>query len=636
MQPTSGFSRSPRRNTRPLSAVLLAACLALALPAQETTNKTFFLPKSRAAAAYVLGRLSNQELIDAPRGEFVYAALLQRKGLEGKYRVEAIRGIAKIRGTDPLAELAAGLRELDAKGEGSEAVIHDLAHLLLQTKAEALSAGRAPLEKLAQEAQLPLTRETAYAALLTADGAGDQTWKAAAANPTHLAELLGAVTLVRDAGLRAGYYPRVEPLLHQADPPEVRRAAIRAVTAIPGHEPETFATLAGMLQAGTERAAAVAGLQRLPRSAWPKENQEALVTSLVAYLQSLPVESRTEPEAALAFQLASDLAASLPAEKAGRFAKTLRGLGVSVFVIRAVPEQMRYDKSLIVVEAGKPVTLTLMNEDAMPHNLVVVAPGALEEIGTAAEKLAPEPDGEGRLYLPKSDKVLYATKLVESGQQAKLSFTAPEAPGEYPFVCTFPGHWRRMTGILAVANDVEAYVLAHPPAGPPKMTEWKIADLSAEIAKVDATRDLYRGKEFFGKLACVTCHKLGPEGVSYGPELTDVFHRYQDSSTEVLRQILEPSLVISNRYRAFDFELNDGDEVAGMVVSEAPDALTIQTGPAPTLIQTLKKADIKAQKQRATSLMPSGLLNALSPEEIYDLLAFLKAGGAVAEHHHSH
>jgi len=73
-----------------------------------------------------------------------------------------------------------------------------------------------------------------------------------------------------------------------------------------------------------------------------------------------------------------------------------------------------------------------------------------------------------------------------------------------------------------------------------------------------------------------------------------------------------------------------------MVVSEAPDALTIQTGPAPTLIQTLKKADIKAQKQRATSLMPSGLLNALSPEEIYDLLAFLKAGGAVAEHHHSH
>ena len=49
------------------------------------------------AAAYVLGRLSDQELIAAPRSEFVYVALLQRKGLDSKYRLEALSGLAAIR-----------------------------------------------------------------------------------------------------------------------------------------------------------------------------------------------------------------------------------------------------------------------------------------------------------------------------------------------------------------------------------------------------------------------------------------------------------------------------------------------------------------------------------------------------------
>src|SRR6476620_10778237 len=76
---------------------------------EEPARKTFFLPKSPAAAAYVLGRLSNKELIEAPRSEFVFVALLQRRGLERKYRVEALDGLAKLRNTDPLTELLAAL-----------------------------------------------------------------------------------------------------------------------------------------------------------------------------------------------------------------------------------------------------------------------------------------------------------------------------------------------------------------------------------------------------------------------------------------------------------------------------------------------------------------------------------------------
>ena len=196
-----------------------------------------------------------------------------------------------------------------------------------------------------------------------------------------------------------------------------------------------------------------------------------------------------------AFQFASDLVTLLPADKAKDAGKALRAVGVSVFVIRTIHEQMLYDKSLLVVEAGKPVEIILINEDVMPHNLVIVTPGAVEEVGKAAEKMAPEPDAQGRIHVPASPKVLQATKMVEAGQQAKLSFTAPSEPGDYQYVCTFPGHWMRMLGTLAVVKDVEAYLASRPATPEPKMTEWKVADLAADLEKVAAPGPQLRRRE---------------------------------------------------------------------------------------------------------------------------------------------
>src|SRR5207247_2052195 len=132
--------------------------------------------------------------------------------------------------------------------------------------------------------------------------------------------------------------------------------------------------------------------------------------------------------------------------------------------------------------------------------LVVVAPGAWEEIGQAAEKMAPQPDASLRLYVPDSPKVLFATKLLDPGQKVKLAFTAPAEPGDYPYLCTYPGHWRRMIGTLAVVKDVEAYLASHAESARPKMTEWKLADLESDLAKVGAGRNLVGGKELFTKL----------------------------------------------------------------------------------------------------------------------------------------
>jgi putative heme-binding domain-containing protein len=624
------------RLARLLAVILLTGgALLLRLHAEAPPKKDFFLPKSPVAAAYVLGRLSNKELSEAPRSEFVYVALVQRKGLERKYRLEALDGLAQMRNTDSLTELLGGLVELDKKGESSEGVLRDLLPILLQSKPESLTGKRGALEKLATESQLALTRQMAYAAIVTAEGSADQLWTTIAANPKQLADLLLAIPLMRAANIRAAFHTKVEPLLQNADSVEVRRAAITAISAIPGHDAGTFASLAALVISGREREVALASLQRLPRKSWPKEAAEPLIESVVTYLQGVPLDKRTESGAINAFQFATDLAAMLSPEKAGTIGKTLRALGVRVFVIRTVPEQMRYDNTLLVVEAGQPICIVLINEDAMPHNLVVTTPGAVEEIGPLAETMPPDVDAGGRLFIPVSPRILYGTKMVEAGQQARLSFTAPQAPGDYQYVCTFPGHWRRMLGTLAVVNDVEAYLASHA-AAQPKITEWKADDLVPELSKLDSDRNLARGRESFTKLACASCHKLGPEGTSYGPELTDVFQRYQNRPAEVLRQILEPSLVISNRYRGFDFELQNGDELSGMIVKEEGEVLTVQSGPAASLLRTLKKSDIKSQKPQPSSLMPQGLLNTLVAEDILDLLAFVKAGGNVPAHEHQH
>ena len=92
--------------------------------------------------------------------------------------------------------------------------------------------------------------------------------------------------------------------------------------------------------------------------------------------------------------------------------------------------------------------------------------------------------------------------------------------------------------------------------------------------------------------------------------------------------------VIADRYRSLEFEKEDGEAVTGMIVKENDETVTIQSGPSDALIQAVKKSDLKSRRLQAASLMPLGLLNALTKEQILDLMAFVEAGGKVPPHSH--
>lgn len=129
---------------------------------------------------------------------------------------------------------------------------------------------------------------------------------------------------------------------------------------------------------------------------------------------------------------------------------------VEVVKIRTVREEMRFDKKEFTVTAGKQVEIVLENPDAMQHNLVIGKPKTMEIIGAAADKLITAKDGAEKNYVPSIPQVIVATPLVNPDQTYRLKFTAPAAPGDYPFVCTFPGHWRLMNGIMKVTKSGQA------------------------------------------------------------------------------------------------------------------------------------------------------------------------------------
>jgi len=198
-----------------------------------------------------------------------------------------------------------------------------------------------------------------------------------------------------------------------------------------------------------------------------------VVDSIVTYAKSVAPKDRTEQRYVETVQTGMELASLLPPADSARIRKELRSLGVSVFVVKTVREQMRYDTPRIVVEAGKPFEVIFENVDMMPHNFVLVQPGTRQAVAEAVQTMKPDHlDKDGRAYIPgdgkKLDKrVLDATRLIEPGQKQTLKLTAPKAEGEYEYVCTFPGHWMIMSGKLIVTKDVDAYLQKNPEAPAP-------------------------------------------------------------------------------------------------------------------------------------------------------------------------
>jgi putative heme-binding domain-containing protein len=114
--------------------------------------------------------------------------------------------------------------------------------------------------------------------------------------------------------------------------------------------------------------------------------------------------------------------------------------------------------------------------------------------------------------------------------------------------------------------------------------------------------------------------------VNLGPDLAESVKKLKGE--ELLRNMLEPSYKIHEKFQNQQFVLSDGRIVTGVVVKEDSDECQVATNLlTPHSITRLLKRDVDERAPLKTSPMPEGLLNILTRDEILDLHAFVESGG---------
>jgi putative heme-binding domain-containing protein len=162
------------------------------------------------------------------------------------------------------------------------------------------------------------------------------------------------------------------------------------------------------------------------------------------------------------------------------------------------------------------------------------------------------------------------------------------------------------------------------PKGPGQ--PYTVKDAIALVGPGLRGRDFAQGKAMFTATACVLCHRFNDEGSGIGPDLTGAGNRY--SIRDLLENIVEPSLVISDQYGSEQIEKREGDPVIGRVVGEEGEDLLVMTNPfMPDEKTRVKRSAVKSRTPYPISMMPTGLINALNPDELKDLLAYILSGG---------
>jgi uncharacterized cupredoxin-like copper-binding protein/glucose/arabinose dehydrogenase len=111
---------------------------------------------------------------------------------------------------------------------------------------------------------------------------------------------------------------------------------------------------------------------------------------------------------------------------------------------------LKFSTEDITVRAGSRLQLVFNNNDDMLHNFVMTEKGAGNEVGEMALKLGVQ--GEKMNYVPNTSKVLAYTSVLQPGKTEIIYFNAPDTPGIYPYICSYPGHYIVMRGVIRVVK----------------------------------------------------------------------------------------------------------------------------------------------------------------------------------------
>ena len=120
-------------------------------------------------------------------------------------------------------------------------------------------------------------------------------------------------------------------------------------------------------------------------------------------------------------------------------------------------------------------------------------------------------------------------------------------------------------------------------------------------------------------VGCANCHQVKGQGVDFGPNLSEIGSKLGKDA--LYEAILDPSAGVSFGYEAWQIELKSGDEAYGLIVSETADEIAIKA--ASGIVTRYPKSEIRAREQMKLSIMPAGLQQTMTTQDLVDLVEYL-------------
>ena len=186
----------------------------------------------------------------------------------------------------------------------------------------------------------------------------------------------------------------------------------------------------------------MAAIRRMPPSALAGQRgaQPLAETVLDASLRAMPAAERTGPAFVEAVGFGRELAARLPAaERQAMHGAARRAAWSASSASRRSPAQMKFDLSRFTVAAGEEVVIEFVNQDQMPHNLVVGKEGALETVGLAAEAMVALPDAFAKNFVPATPEVLFSIRLLNPARPLQAALHGADAARQLSVRLHVPG-----------------------------------------------------------------------------------------------------------------------------------------------------------------------------------------------------
>jgi putative heme-binding domain-containing protein len=156
--------------------------------------------------------------------------------------------------------------------------------------------------------------------------------------------------------------------------------------------------------------------------------------------------------------------------------------------------------------------------------------------------------------------------------------------------------------------------------------KWSVDELVPVLENGMTGRNFERGRNLFGETKCFACHRFSNEGGGTGPDLTQVVGRF--GPRDLLESLIDPSKVISDQYAAIDVNTTDGRRVSGRIVNLFGDTISVNTDMLdPNKNVNVNRNLIETIGPSKISMMPTGLIDTLTQDEILDLVAYLYSRG---------